>query len=165
MRSNIFGFGFFFWLIMVVYLIVALIKRREKMLAFFKCTEGTTLIAMVLTYVILAALGYGSIGGVFAPYRFFGTDNGNALFLMTALAGLCYLGIVWLVKNAKKKTFDVLLGVLSLIIPLVGLVLCIVNRSKKEKDIPASNVYLALCVVPPLLSVFVLGALSIFNVI
>ena len=76
------------------------------------------------------------------PYAYMTSSQVTAAKIIALFAGVVCLFLVWLIHSTKNKSFDPVLGAISFIIPVVGLVLGILYRVRQQKNIHASNAYL-----------------------
>ena len=95
---------------------------------------------------------------LFRPWAYLSVAQVHTAQFIAILAGLLFPFSTWVVHSAKKKAFDPILGLLSFLFPLVGIVLGIVYRVRAQKDTAASNMYLLLSIV----STFLFVILGIF---
>ena len=79
---------------------------------------------------------------VIKPYAYMTLLEVRVAKIIALLAGIVCLFVVWLIHSTKNRTFDPILGTLSFVIPVVGLILGILYRVRQQKDIHASNAYL-----------------------
>ena len=160
--------GYFVFALILIILLYSFIKFRDATKKFFKMPIGR--------FSIVGACGQGPIkahiltfltgpGTFFAPIAHLGRDDAITVIFVSVCAGISYLAIIRLVREAKKKNFDLVLGTLSFAFPVVGIILCIVNRSKKETNLPASNAYLLLSIMPFLLFALISGVLRFIRLL
>ena len=114
-----------------------------------KRTWVQVILAMLVTYCVVVAivlisggsLYIEALGAFIHPINWLGTDDAKVIFFATGLGGIIFLEIKYILKAIKNKSVDGLLAVLSCLIPILGIVLCVWNRCKKEKNIEASTAY------------------------
>jgi hypothetical protein len=155
--------GYFVFALILIILLYSFIKFRDATKKFFKMPIGRFSIVGFFSYFILTFLT--GPGTFFAPIAHLGRDDAITVIFVSVCAGISYLAIIRLVREAKKKNFDLVLGTLSFAFPVVGIILCIVNRSKKETNLPASNAYLLLSIMPFLLFALISGVLRFIRLL
>lgn len=156
--------GYFVFALILIILLYSFIKFRDATKKFFKMPIVHFSIVGFFSYFILTFLLAGP-GAFFAPIAHLGRDDAITVIFVSVCAGISYLAIMRLVREAKMKNFDLVLGTLSFIFPVVGIILCIVNRSKKEANLPASNAYLLLSIMPFLLFALISGVLRFIRLL
>lgn len=158
MDSSGVSVGYFVFALVLVGISYSFIKFGDATKKFFKKPIGRFSIVVFFSYFVLTFI-LNDPGTFFAPIAHLGRDDAIITIFVSACAGISYLSIVRLTREARKKDFDLVLGILSFIFPVVGIILCIVNRSKKEVNIPASNAYLLLSFLPFALFSLISGVL------
>ena len=156
MNSSRASVGYFIFAFILIGLIYSFIRFRDATKRFFKKPIGRFSIVVFFSYFVLTFLLDG-LSAFFAPIAHLGRDDTIAVVLVSVCAGISYLAIMRLIREAQKKNFDLVLGILSFVFPVVGIILCIVNRSKKEVNQSASDDYLLLSFMPFVLLALVIG--------
>lgn len=164
MDSSRASVGYFIFAFILIGLIYSFIRFRDATKRFFKKPIGRFSIVVFFSYFVLTFLLDG-LSAFFAPIAHLGRDDTIAVVLVSVCAGISYLAIMRLIREAQKKNFDLVLGILSFVFPVVGIILCIVNRSKKETNLPASNAYLLLSIMPFLLFALISGVLRFIRLL
>ena len=132
------------------------------------------LLLILLVYCVSFFAFYGAkrggicIQALFQPYAYTTVSMMRAVKGTIVLAELVFLFVIWLIKAAKNKSFDPVLGILSFIFPLVGFVLGIIYRVRQQKDVLASNAYLLFAIASVLIGITlgfcVLALVSFFQI-